>query len=289
MRSAYRTCSFHIMANPLISASELRARLDDANVVIIDSRWYIDDAAAGRAAYDEAHIPGARFVDLDADLSQEVGPGRHPLPGHEAFGETCGRLGIDRTTDVVVYDDRGGGIAARMWWMLTNQGHPAVSVLNGGLDAWNAIRGPLADEVPAVGHAMFTTRPWTGTVDRHDVENRPDSTILIDARAPERYRGEDEPIDPVAGHIPGAISMPLDDNMNPTMTFRTAAHLQERFLSAGVEGNRNVIMYCGSGVTACHNILAMAVAGIPVADLYVGSWSDWSTTGLPAALGDKPH
>ena len=277
------------MANPLISVYELRARLDDVDIVIIDSRWYIDDPDAGHAAYDEAHIPGALFVDLDTDLSQMAGPGRHPLPDHETFGATCGRLGIDRTVHVVVYDDFGGGIAARMWWMLTNQGHHAVSVLNGGLDAWNAIEGPLTDELPSVMHTEFPTHPWTRTVDRHDVENRPDTTVLIDARASERYRGDDEPIDPVAGHIPGALSMPLTDNLNPDMTFLTPAELRERFVSTGIGGTQTVILHCGSGVTACHNILAMVVAGIPAADLYVGSWSDWSTAGLPAAIGDNPR
>ena len=277
------------MANPLISALELRGRLDDVDIVIIDSRWYIDDAAQGRQAYEEAHIPGARFVDLDTDLSRANGPGRHPLPDHETFGETCGNLGIDRTVRVVVYDDRGGGIAARMWWMLTNQGHPAVSVLDGGLDAWTAIDGPLTDEVQDVAITTLPTHPWTRTVDRNDVEKRSDAAVLIDARAPERYRGEEEPIDPVAGHIPGAISMPLDDNLNPDMTFLEPAVLSQRFLSAGIEDAQNVIMHCGSGVTACHNILAMVIAGMPMADLYVGSWSDWSTAGLPAATGDGPR
>jgi len=277
------------MAKPLISALELQARLDDVDVVVIDSRWYIDDSSAGRRAYDEAHIPGARFVDLDTDLSQATGPGRHPLPTHQAFGEICGRLGIDQNTHVVVYDDRGGGIAARMWWMLTNQGHPAVSVLDGGLDAWTAIEGPMTNEPPSVELAALPTQPWARTVDINDVENRPETTMLIDARASERYRGDEEPIDPVAGHIPGAMSMPLDDNLNPDMTFKDPAALSQRFVSAGIEDAQDVIVHCGSGVTACHNILAMVLAGIPPADLYVGSWSDWSSAGMPVAIGDNPR
>jgi thiosulfate/3-mercaptopyruvate sulfurtransferase len=277
------------MANPLISALELRARLGDADIVIIDCRWYIDDHAQGRATYDRSHIPGARFVDLETDLAQTKGPGRHPLPTHRAFGETCRRLGIDRSSHVVLYDDRGGAIAARMWWMLTNQGHRAVSVLDGGLDAWTAIGGPLTDELPAVRPSRFPTHPWTGTVDRNDVESRSDTTILIDARAPERYRGDEEPIDPVAGHIPGAISMTLEDNLNADMAFRAPSQLRERYLSAGIDGTQAVISHCGSGVTACHNILAMVVAGIPAPDLYVGSWSDWSAAGLPVAIGDDPR
>ena len=277
------------MANPLISASELHTRLKDPNIAIIDCRWYIDDAAAGRIAYDEAHIPGARFADLDTDLSQASGPGRHPLPSPAAFGETCERLGIDHSGHVVVYDDRGGGIAARMWWMLTNQGHRTVLVLDGGLDAWKGLDGPMTTVLPTVSHTTFPTRPWTRTVDRRDVEIRSDSTILIDARSTERYRGDEELIDPVAGHIPGAISMPLDDNLNPNMTFTTPQQLLQRFVDAGIADAESAISSCGSGVTACHNILAMAIAGMPPPDLYVGSWSDWSTEGLPAVLGKDPH
>lgn len=276
------------MANPLISASELYAHLEDPDIVILDSRWYIDDPDAGRNAFDEEHIPHARFVDLDADLSQTSGPGRHPLPSPEAFEETCRRLGIDDGAPVVVYDDRGGGIAARMWWMLTNQGHPTVSVLDGGLDAWRARGGPLANDVPKVARTTFRTDPWTGIVDRGDVENRSNSTILLDARSPERYRGDDEPIDPVAGHIPGALSMPLDHNLNPDMTFMAPQQLRERYINAGVVDADSVISSCGSGVTACHNILAMAIAGMPRAALYVGSWSDWSTSSLPVAVGNDP-
>jgi thiosulfate/3-mercaptopyruvate sulfurtransferase len=277
------------MANPLMSVHELRSRLKDPDVVILDCRWYIDNAAQGRNVYDEAHIPGARFVDLDTDLSRDGGPGRHPLPTHEAFGATCERLGIDRSAHVVLYDDHGGAIAARMWWMLTNQGHFDVSVLDGGLGAWIAIDGPMTDEVPTVEPTTLQTHPWVGTVDRYQVEHRPNTTILIDARAPERYRGDDEPIDPVAGHIPGALSVPQSGNLNPDMTFRPPHELRERYLSAGVGNPDDVIVHCGSGVTACHNILAMVIAGMPGAHLYVGSWSDWSSAGLPWVTGDNPR
>ena len=277
------------MANPLISAHELASRLEDTDIVVLDCRWYIDDDAQGRNVYNEAHIPGARFVDLDTDLSHAGGPGRHPLPTHEAFRDTCERLGIDRSAHVVLYDDRGGAIAARMWWMLTNQGQPRVSVLDGGLDAWIAIDGPMTDDVPTATRATLQSRPWTGTVDRHQVEHRPDSAILIDARAPERYRGDDEPIDPVAGHIPGALSVPLTGNLNTNMTFRIPGELRERYVSAGVGDAEDVMVLCGSGVTACHNILAMVIAGMPGARLYVGSWSDWSSVGLPTAVGDNPR
>ena len=277
------------MANPLISAHELRSRLEDPDVVILDCRWYIDNAAQGRNVYDEAHIPGARFVDLDTDLSRDGGPGRHPLPTHEAFGETCERLGIHGSAHIVLYDDHGGAIAARMWWMLTNQGHLDVSVLDGGLGAWIAIEGPMTDEVPTVEATTLQTRPWVGTVDRYQVEHRPETTILIDARAPQRYRGEDEPIDRVAGHIPGALSVPQSGNLNPDMTFRPPGQLRERYLSAGVGNPDDVIALCGSGVTACHNILAMVIAGMPGAHLYVGSWSDWSSAGLPWVTGDNPR
>jgi thiosulfate/3-mercaptopyruvate sulfurtransferase len=276
------------MANPLISASDLHTRLGEPDIVIIDSRWYIDDPDAGRVAYDEAHIPGAMFAHLDEDLATPDGPGRHPLPDHHAFGAFCGRVGINATTHVVVYDDRGGGIAARLWWMLRNQGHTSVSVLDGGLDAWHGNDGPLTDVVPHVEPERFSTRPWTGTVDLTDVVHRSSETILTDARALERYRGDEEPIDPVAGHIPGAVPMPLTDNLNTDMTFMAPADLRDRFMAAGIDGSRPVMAHCGSGVTACHNILAMVIAGMPMADLYVGSWSDWSTAGMPAATGDDP-
>jgi thiosulfate/3-mercaptopyruvate sulfurtransferase len=277
------------MVSPLISAHELRSRLEDSDIVILDCRWYINDAAQGRNVYDEAHIPGARFVRLDTDLSRGNGPGRHPLPTHEAFGETCERLGIDRSSHVVLYDDLGGAIGARTWWMLTNQGHLDVSVLDGGLDAWIAIDGQMTDEVPTVETTTFPTRPWVGTVDRYQVEHRPDTTILIDARAPERYRGDYEPIDPVAGHIPGALSVPQSGNLNPDMTFRPPGELRERYLSAGIGNAEDVIALCGSGVTACHNILAMVIAGMPGTHLYVGSWSDWSSAGMPTVVGNDPR
>lgn len=276
------------MAHPLISALELRARLEDLDIVIVDSRWYIDDPGAGRVQYEESHIPGARFVDLDRDLSAAHGPGRHPLPDREAFGALCGSLGIHRSSDVLIYDDRGGGIAARMWWMLTNQGHASVYVLDGGLDAWRAIDGPLTADVPDAEVGDYRTRPWTGTVDRNDVEHRHAETVVIDARAPERYRGEDEPIDPIAGHIPGALSMPSTDNLGYDLRFLPAPVLKERFARLGVTGSQNVVVHCGSGVTACHNLISMTIAGIPMADLYVGSWSDWSTEGMPVATGKNP-
>lgn len=274
------------MTNPLISAHEVRARLEEPDIVILDCRWYIDDPAGGREAYENAHIPSARFVDLDIDLSQKVGAGRHPLPHHDAFARTCGRLGIDRSVHVVVYDDSGGGIAARMWWMLTNQRHPSVSVLDGGVEAWIAIGGPMTIEAPAVTPTSFPTHAWSGTADLDDVEHRSDTTVLIDARAAERYRGDEEPVDSVAGHIPGALSMPLTGNLNPDMTFLAPSLLRERFRSVGIDDSLHVISHCGSGVTACHNILAMVVAGMPPPQLYVGSWSDWSTAGMPAAVGD---
>ncbi len=276
------------MAYPLVSAAQLRVRLDDNDLVVIDCRWDIDDPDAGRTAYLASHIPGARFVDLEADLSDTAGRGRHPLPTHEAFGALCGSLGIDRSVQVVAYDDRGGAIAARLWWMLTNQGHPEVSVLDGGLVAWEAIDGPMSGEIPAVERRSFPTRPWCGTVDRDEVAARRDSVIIIDARSPERYRGDEEPIDPVAGHIPGSLSVPYERNLNEDMTFRSPAELRRHFAATGVSEAAVVISHCGSGVTACHNILAMVLAGLPIPDLYVGSWSDWSTADMPVAIGNNP-
>jgi thiosulfate/3-mercaptopyruvate sulfurtransferase len=173
--------------------------------------------------------------------------------------------------------------------MLVNQSHTLVSVLDGGLDAWLSIGGSLTDTIPAPKRGAFSTRAWTRTVDRLDVRNRELATALIDARSPKRYTGDEERVDPKAGHIPGAISVPLTGNLNDDSTFLSPSQLRRRFAGLGLDDATHVISQCGSGVTACHNILAMTVAGMPTADLYVGSWSDWSAAGLPAATGERPR
>ena len=243
-------------------------------VVVADVRWYLD-GRSGREAYHRGHIPGARFVDLDADLS---GPptkagGRHPLPSPEDFAAAMGRLGIGDDTAVVAYDDVGGVVASRLWWMLDSLGRTAA-VLDGGLDAWD---GRLDTAAPAWRPEAFTARPWPAerlaTIDEVDAARRDPESLVIDARSVERYRGEPNQIDPRFGHIPGAVSMQVGDNLSDGR-LRPAADLRDRYAEAGA-GDRSVIAYCGSGVSACHDLLAIRHAGLGDGRLFVGSWSAW--------------
>jgi len=276
------------MSNTIMSVVELTSQIDLETTVVIDCRWYLGRPDDGFAAYRAGHLPGAIHASLDTDLSGRVGPGRHPLPTPEAFAETCALLGITPSATVVAYDDVGGGIAARLWWMLRNQGHDRAFVLDGGLQAWNASGGKLTTDAPRPARGRTTSRPWTGTVDRDEVRDRATGIVVIDARSAERYRGETESVDPEAGHIPGALSMPFSRNLNDDRTFRAAGELREHFASRGIDSDTKVLSQCGSGVTACHNILALTIAGMTDADLYVGSWSDWSSVGYPVATGDGP-
>ena len=225
------------------------------------------------------------FVDLDADLSAPAGPGRHPLPSPAAFAARMAELGLDDESDVVVYDDAGGTVAARLWWMLDDLGHSRVSVLDGGIAAWTAIGGPLTAAITAYPRGRLNLHDrWTRTIDRDALAARLGSVSLIDARAPERYRGDVEPVDAVPGHIPTAVSRPTAGNLGPDGRFLAPEVLRARFDTLGPE----VLTYCGSGVNACHNALAMRVAGLPDPLLYPGSYSDWAGTGMPIATGSEP-
>ena len=263
---------------PLISAGELRALIDDPSLVICDVRWYLTDPPRGRREYDAAHVPGAVFVDLHndlADLTQE-GRGRHPLPSVAAFVALLRRLGITRDDTVVAYDGSGGSIAARLWWMLRSIGHERVAVLDGGFDAWVAVGGATTHDAPARPTSDYpqTVSDWQGIVDPDDIAGLvSDGVTVVDARAAERYRGETEPIDSRAGHIPGAINRPHLENLDASGLHRPPEELAERFAGVG----SSPVVYCGSGVTACHDLLAMAVAGVEDARLYPGSWSEWSS------------
>jgi thiosulfate/3-mercaptopyruvate sulfurtransferase len=272
------------MPHPLISATDLMQSLADPNMRVIDCRWYLGEPGAGIEAYRQGHLPNARYAALDTDLAGTAGPGRHPLPTPVAFATTMGALGVNENTMVVAYDDCGGAVASRLWWMLTDQGHDAVAVLDGGIQAWTAEGGTLVDSDREMGPREFRSHPWRRVVGQREVANRGDR-IVIDARSAERFRGEEEPVDPKAGHIPGALSLPLSGNLNDDLTFRTAPELRQLFGQAGVADGAKAISQCGSGVTACHNILAMEIAGIGRPDLYVGSWSDWSSSDLPIAIG----
>jgi thiosulfate/3-mercaptopyruvate sulfurtransferase len=271
----------------LMTPDELRGRLGDPDLRVCDVRWWLADPDKGRRDYRAAHIPGAIFVDLDRDLVAPSGPGRHPLPSPVAFAARMAELGIGDRHEVVAYDDAGGTVAARLWWMLDDLGHRRARVLDGGLQAWEAAGGPLTAEVPVFTPAAFSAAPtWSRIIAREALAARlaAGDIALVDARAGERYRGEIEPVDPVAGHIPGAISRPTAGNLDPAGRFLAPAVLRRRFEDLGPA----VANQCGSGVNACHNALAMRVAGLPDPLLYPGSYSDWSTAGMPVATGDDP-
>ena len=281
------------MAAPLISTAELADRLGDPALVIVDVRHDLMLPDWGEARYREAHIPGARFAHLDHDLAaRKTGRnGRHPLPSPEQAAAVFSDLGIDTTRAVVVYDQGGGMFAARLWWMLRWLGHEAVVLLDGGFDKWTREGRPVTADIPARESRTFVARTVTPTLSVDNiVQALPASDcVLVDARAAERYRGESEPIDPVAGHIPGARNRPYAMNLNPDGTFKPGDALRREF--AGLLGDTplsQVVHYCGSGVTSCHNILAMEIAGLPGTRLYPGSWSEWSADpARPIAIGDR--
>ena len=283
---------------PLISATDLASRLDDPLLRIIDCRWYLGRPGDGRAAYDAGHLPRAIHVDADADLAVRGGPGRHALPDPAAFARRLGELGIGDDHLIVAYDDLGGWVAARLWWMLDGLGHTSVAVLDGGIGAWTAAGLALTDAVPAwPPTALSLAQLWTRTIDRDALHSRLGSMVLLDARAAPRYRGEVEPIDAYPGHIPTAVNAPTDGNLGADGLFLPAADLVARFEALGVAGDFEgrptdptveVVTSCGSGISACHNALAMRAAGLPDPILYVGSYSDWSASGYPIAIGPEP-
>ncbi|HSH21297.1 MAG TPA: sulfurtransferase [Candidatus Caenarcaniphilales bacterium] len=274
---------------PLISVDELAALLDSPEVRVVDVRWYLRRPGDGRRAYESGHVPGALFLDLDADLSAAEGPGRHPLPDPESFRRRLEALGIGSDHVVVAYDDTGGTTAARLWWMLDNLGHTKVAVLDGGIQAWQAAGHRLSTDEPLHRPATLELRPsWSRVIDRAALVDRLGDVTLLDARAPERYRGEVEPIDPAAGHIPTAVNLPTSGNLDNSGRFLPPAELRERFSAVTEAGDRDVVTSCGSGTTACHHALAMRLSGLPDPILYVGSFSDWSRSGMPIATGGDP-
>lgn len=268
---------------PAVAAEWLIERRSGPSLRVADCRWYLGEPARGRAAYASGHIPQAVFVDLEHHLSAPKGPGRHPLPNPADFAATLGSLGIGNGHTVIAYDDRGGTVAARLWWMLTALGHRNAAVLDGGLQAWLRAGGTTTVVVDPISPARFSTDHigWPGTVDRLHLERRLGAVEIIDARAVERYRGTEEPVDPVAGHIPTARNVPYEGNLAGDGTFADASVLAARY---GPGDGRRVV-YCGSGVTACHDILAIELAGLGRAALYPGSWSDWSTSGGSVETG----
>lgn len=272
------------MTGPLIESHELAERIDDDRLRICDTRWYLGEPRRGVDEYETAHIPGAVFVDLDHDLAGLDGGGRHPLPSVSQFATSLGRIGIDNTTSVVAYDDSGGAIAARLWWMLKAVDHDDVQILDGGWGAWVRDRFPITATRPTIDATQFTApHDWSGIIDRDGVRTAAPNRAIVDARAPERFRGDSEPIDARPGHIPGAMNIPHTDTLDTQGRHLPVERLVELFAGVGP----NPILYCGSGVTACHDLLAMTVAGRTDGVLYPGSWSDWAAhVELPAELGE---
>ena len=274
----------------LISARDLNARLGAPGLRLIDVRASLTDPETGRRLYAAGHLPGAVHLSLGDDLSGPVGAhgGRHPLPDMARFAATLGNLGVGDGSEVVVYDDSSGMFAARLWWLLRYAGFDRVRVLNGGFSAWVAAGLPVTRALPDPAPATLTLalRPEM-VADMAEVRSKlgDPGVALIDARAPERYRGIVEPLDARAGHIPGAINKPFAENLEGGH-FKFPDALRARF--AETEGAAEVILYCGSGVSAAHNALALEEAGMPGARLYVGSWSDWSSYDEnPVATGDE--
>jgi thiosulfate/3-mercaptopyruvate sulfurtransferase len=279
----------------LIDPATLAAHADDADWVILDCRHDLMNLAAGAEAYAAGHLPHAQFVDIETQLSGArrdaagVFRGRHPLPEPEAFIEQLRAWGVNDATQVVAYDAHGGMFAARLWWMLRWVGHEAVAVLDGGLPAWLAAGLPLSLEAPSprARGTIAARAALVATVDVNAVlQNLEDgSRTIVDARAPDRFRGENETIDPVGGRIPGAKNRFFKDNLQPDGRFKTPDQLRSE-LGVAIGNPRSAIMQCGSGVTACHNLLALEVAGMPGASLYPGSWSEWSSdASRPVATG----
>jgi thiosulfate/3-mercaptopyruvate sulfurtransferase len=281
----------------LIEAAALAAHIDEADWVVVDCRHDLVNLAAGREAHAAGHLPNALFADMEHELSgarRDAGGafrGRHPLPEKDAFIELLRSWGVNDSTQVVAYDAHGGMYAARLWWMLRWIGHEAVAVLDGGVPAWQAVGLPLSTAAPparprgtiAAREPLVTTVYVNAVL--HNVEHG--GRQVVDARAPDRFRGENETMDPVGGHIPGANNRFFKDNLQADGRFKAPEQLKAE-LGVAVGDPKNAIMQCGSGVTACHNLLALEVAGMPGAALYPGSWSEWSADAArPVATGDS--
>lgn len=267
------------MYSTLIETEQLADLLGAPELVTLDCRFNLKQPEAGREAWQESHIPGAHYAHLDDDMASHANEnsGRHPLPAINALATRLGTFGIEADSQVVVYDDAGGAIAGRMWWLLRWAGHSAVALLNGGWPKWTREGRPVSTDTPPESEAFFAASPqddlWLTTEAVVDALSQ-NQVQLIDARAPERFSGQQEPLDAVGGHIPGSQNIPFQENLDENGCFKSPEVLRERF-AALTEDARPVCHSCGSGVTACHNLLAMAYAGLEPGRLYVGSWSEW--------------
>lgn len=281
------------MYNTIIFPKDLVAHIEDPDWVVFDCRFTLTDTEAGRKDYAQSHIPGAVYVHLDEDLSSPITQmsGRHPLPDPVVLSEKLSAWGVGNNTQIVVYDDAFGSVAGRLWWLLRWLGHTKVALLDGGLPVWlregYAVTDKVADVVPSTFEANINTGLIVSSEDVESMMNN-ENYLIIDARAEMRFEGITEPFDKVAGHIPGAINVPYDDNLAVSGGFETRDELHDVYKErAGNLKNENIIHMCGSGVTACHNILAMEYAGLSGSRLYVGSWSEWITNpARPVATGE---
>jgi thiosulfate/3-mercaptopyruvate sulfurtransferase len=276
---------------PVVGVAWLREHLDHPSLRIVDARWTLG-GPSGREQYAAGHLPGAVFVDPDTELSSPgQGPGRHPVPTASKLARALSERGIGDDHVVVAYDDAGGSIAARLWWLYRHYGHDGqCAVLDGGIAAWTDAGLPLTTDAGPVERATWTPcEPKDDIVDTDAVLAMLEGgALLIDARAGERYRGETEPIDPQAGHIPGAVNVPWASNLGPDGRFLDPASLRERYIHLGAD-ERPTVAYCGSSLSATHDLLAMELAGIPGGSLYEGSWSHWSSDPTrPVATGPEP-
>lgn len=276
--------------DPLINVSQLRELIQaGAPLVVLDASFDLMDTSAGEKAYSEAHVPNARYVHLDRDLSTEKTGlnGRHPMPTREAFAKTVGAWGIDGNTQVVAYDRQGAMFAARVWWMLRWLGHSSVALLDGGFQAWQKAGGDMQSGTPEVkALPPYPLKPsLVPSMDGDTLAGQLGKVRVIDARAPERFRGDVEPLDKQAGHIPGALNRFFKDNLDAEGRFKTAQQLRTEW-TPFLAGDLPVVHQCGSGATACHNIFAMQLAGLGTSTLYPGSWSEWSANpSRPIAKG----
>jgi len=260
-------------ASPLISVDELSDRLGE--VTVLDVRYRMGGTGGGPDEYAAGHVPGAAYVDMDTALAAPPGiGGRHPLPDPEVFVAAMRAAGVGDARPVVVYDDWDGRAAARAWWLLRYHGHSDARVLDGGWPAWTGAGGDVESGTSTPADGDFTSRP--GGMPIVEADAVPDVGVLVDARAAQRFRGETEPIDPVAGHIPGAVNVPTEENVGPDGRFRSADELRATYAAVGASAGADVAAYCGSGVTAAHDVLAMEITGVRAA-LYPGSWSGWIT------------
>jgi thiosulfate/3-mercaptopyruvate sulfurtransferase len=267
---------------PIVDAAWLHRHIEDADLRVIDFRWYLQ-GRNGHEEFRRGHIPHAVFLDLER-VSGKEGGGRHPLPSAAQFESEMRASGVDGAMKVVVYDDVGGTVASRLWFLLRYFGHRQQAVLDGGLQAWGE---PVVQVVEQFRAGDFTAKePDRSLVLHVDDVQQLRGVPLIDARAAERYRGEKEPVDPKAGHVPGALNMPFTGNLGQDGRFKNPDELRAQYERAGA--TNGAVFYCGSGVNATHHVLAMEVAGLPDAKIYAGSWSDWSNRDLPVAVGPEP-